>query len=83
MNASERAATQVERLLHDAHLRYQRQQTAPDREHGTLPCPEVRGCRVDAKHHIRPLVMLPHYFTGLRPNFWRAYLETMVFMSSR
>lgn len=77
MNASERASARIDAMLHDAHLRYQREQLKADHTRGALPCSEVRGVRV----RNMPVQMLQsHWFTGLRPNFWRGYIETMLYM---
>jgi len=82
-NASEVADRLVERMLHDAHLRYQRQQLSGDKVE--IPCPEVRGCRrVKTKSELqaRNQQFRPEWFTHLRPNFWKAYFETLVICAS-
>jgi hypothetical protein len=84
MTQSETARKFVERLQHDAHLRYQRQQTAPDATTtslGAMPCSEVRGIRRIASRNELNAVWNPAWMTGLRPNFWKAYFETLTILS--
>jgi hypothetical protein len=78
MNQTERAAKAVDRILHDAHVRYQRDALRPDRV--DMPCTEVRGVkRVKGQSELRSEVFKPEWFTHLRPNFWTAYFETLVY----
>jgi len=70
----------VERVMHDAHLRYQRQQLRPETQENyvsSLPCPEQRGCHEDRRHHIKQQTWQSEWTTGLRPNFWKAYFDTL------
>lgn len=81
MTHEERAKRVVERILHDAHLRFQREMLRQDEAaiNAKLPCPEGRGCHfrmAKAKTTFRP-----EWFTSLRPNFWKAYFETLRYMS--
>jgi hypothetical protein len=69
----------IDRMLHEAHLRHQRQMLKADRM--SLPCSEVRGCRRDPSAQERNVVWLTQWSTGLRPNFFKAYFETLEFMS--
>lgn len=75
--------TQAERLLHRAHLRYQRQAMWPDRV--ALPCDEVRGVRYryDVKDWLQEQRRQQRcaVLSGLRSNFWKAYVDTVVFMT--
>lgn len=79
MNQSQRAAKAVERMMHDAHLRYQRSMLTPQAQDKacvvTLECAEVRGCRVRSMPHQ---TFKPEWFTHLRPNFWKAYFDTLL-----
>lgn len=80
MTQEQRAAKAVERMMHEAHLRYQRQALAGD--HVDLPCDEVRGVRRKmGVSELRSREFKPEWFTHLRPNFWRGYFETLVVMS--
>jgi len=86
MTESERAAHFVDRLMHETHLRYQRQQLAKDTAStggNGLPCPEQRGCRrkmsvSERKSHV----FKPEWFTHLRPNFYKAFFETLLYMAN-
>lgn len=69
-------AANAARLMHDAHLRYQRTMLKAD--HVELPCSEVRGVR-EARRV--PQTWRPEWTTGLRPNFWTAYFDTLTYMS--
>lgn len=75
------AAKIAARLQHDAHLRYQRQQLAPDASARSIPCSEVRGCKREPSKHERELVFQRSWFTGLRPNFWKGYFDTLIYWS--
>jgi hypothetical protein len=79
MTESEAAQRFVERLLHDAHIKMQRQAMAPDAV--AMPCSEVRGIRRERSKRERDAVWNPAWMTGLRPNFWKAYFETLVHLS--
>jgi len=69
-------ATSVSKLLHEAHLRYQRSALRP--ESTALPCAEIRG----TKCRNYPITAFkPEWFTHLRANFWRSYIDTLIFMS--
>lgn len=76
MTKQERADVFVSRLMHDAHLRYQRASLKAD--HVDLPTSEVRGV-----HEQRRVVQTwkPEWTTGLRPNFWKAYFDTLTYMA--
>ena len=88
---STRASKAVERMMHDAHLRYQREALAraadasPKHNPHGLDCPEIRGVkRKRSKMELRVMSEAPqaHWFTGLRPNFWKAYYETLLYMTA-
>ena len=70
--------TWMDSTLHKAHVQYQRQQMRPDHASGRLPCSEVRGCKQvgPALRDVSAAVMAS-WFTRLRPNFWKAYVETL------
>ena len=76
----------VQRIMHDAHLRYQRQQLAKDKAStgvNGLPCPEQRGCRREmstTERRKRETFDLA-WFTGLRQNFYKAYFDTLHYMA--
>lgn len=67
---------QAARLMHDTHLRYQRDALAGDKlaDDVRLPSLELRGCRVA---DIPMQSWQPHWMTGLRPNFWIGYFDTL------
>ena len=70
----------IDKMLHEAHLRYQRQQLRGDAV--SLPSSEVRGVkRRRTKSEIESYAQQfrPEWFTHLRPNFWRAYFETLMY----
>lgn len=73
----QRASQMVDRMMHDAHLRYQQTMLRADTTHGTLPSSEVRGC-----HEQRRVAQVwrPEWSTHLRPNFWIAYFDTLTYM---
>lgn len=73
------AVASVDKMLHDAHLRYQRQQMKADVV--DIPCSEVRGVRREMSLRERNVVWLPEWSTHLRPNFWKAYFDTLMYMS--
>jgi hypothetical protein len=75
MTEQDKATRFVQKLVHDAHLRYQRQQTAPDTV--AMPSSEIRGCKREPSKRERDAVWNPAWMTGLRPNFWKAYFETL------
>lgn len=70
----------IAKMQHRAHLAYQRAELRKQRDAVAaklLDCSEVRGCKV------RDIPQQPfqlHWFTGLRPNFYRAYMDTVLFM---
>jgi hypothetical protein len=68
----------IDKMLHEAHVRHQRQMLKAD--HVSLPCAEVRGCRREMSRRERDVVWQTQWSTGLRPNFWKAYFETLEFM---
>jgi hypothetical protein len=84
MTESERAAHFVEKLRHEMHLKFQREMlrrdatTLPDGQ--TLECSEVRGVRrkMGASEIKARSVFRPEWFTHLRPNFWKAYFDTLL-----
>lgn len=71
----QRASQMVDRMMHDAHLRYQQTMLRGDKV--TLPSSEVRGCR-EARRPAQ--VWRPEWSTHLRPNFWIAYFDTLTYM---
>ena len=79
--------TNAERLLHEAHLRYQRQQLARDTTRAVQPLEstEVRDVRfrysLPEWLQAQRLEQRRGVLTGLRSRFWSAYLDTIVFMS--
>lgn len=82
MTEAQRAQHFVDALLHRTHLRYQQEMLRKDAAStgaNGLPCPEQRGCRMERPR--KPVVMQMHWFTNLRPNFWRAYFETLQYMA--
>jgi len=82
VDSSQRADALVTKLLHEAHVKYQRQQLAHERV--TLPSSEVRGVSRRASQRERETysqTFRPEWFTHLRPNFWKAYFETLIEMS--
>lgn len=74
---------QLAKLQHDAHVRYQRNALRADAVH-TAPT-ELRG--VAFQHFLQEWLVkqraaqLNAVCTGLRSNFWRAYVETIIYMS--
>jgi hypothetical protein len=74
-------AANAARLMHQAHLAYQRQQLAPSSSNQykqVLGVSELRGLRYDARHHNAVVEFKPEWFTHLRPNFWKAYFDTLL-----
>jgi hypothetical protein len=69
----------VTRLLHDAHLRYQRQAMRPDKTYTASS--EIRGVKRQPSRRELDAVWLSEWTTGLRPNFWKAYFDTLSFMT--
>ena len=73
--------TKIEHVLHDAHLRYQRESL-----NGSLPetvdASMRRGLHREKSLHERSRVWCDHWLssTKLRPNFYRAYFETLIYM---
>lgn len=87
---SDRAKLFVDRLLHRAHLAYQREQLRPSADASPKnnphagACPEVRGVRRQQSIGERKAqVWQPHWQTGLRPNFWKAYFDTLLYMGKK
>ena len=80
MPTSQPELTRSERLLHEAHLRYQRQQLAPDAT--GMPSAEIRG----AKRKPSPReaatyaqVYHPHWFAASRnPRIWTAFVQSQM-----
>jgi hypothetical protein len=71
------------RLLHEAHLRYQRQMLKPDASASyvaALPCSEIRGVTRQVSTREASAEFKPEWFTHLRPNFWKAYFDTLIYM---
>jgi hypothetical protein len=65
----------VDAMLHRAHLRYQRQRQAS-------PAPLTNRMLVRERSKWETEVQWQtHWSTGLRPNFWRAFFETLEYMS--
>ena len=75
----ERRRKQIDRLLHVGHLKYQRQQLRPEKV--CIPSSEIRGCRVIAAKRVPPVTWLPEWSSHLRPNFWKAYFDTLTYMA--
>lgn len=71
---ADRAQVAVERMMHDAHVRYQRQQLAPERT--GMPSTEVRGCH--EQRATRVVQWKPEWFTHVRPNTIRAFIESQL-----
>lgn len=69
----------VDRMLHQAHLDYQRRQLAGDRH--DMPSAELRGVKRECSVHERETQFRMEWFTHLRPNFWKAYFDTLQFMA--
>ena len=73
---TEQHAKHAKRILHEAHLRFQRSKLKA--EAIGIPCGEIRGVRVRS---MLIQTFKPEWFTHLRPNFWRSYVETVLYMS--
>lgn len=76
--------TWEERQLHMAHLRLQKQRLSPDKAKAyvaALPCSEVRGVTRQVSKREATQQFDPSWFTHLRPNFWKAYFDTLIYMS--
>jgi hypothetical protein len=76
----------VRRLLHDAHLRYQRDALRPASQTdvnyvSALAASEIRGVTRQLSRRELDMTFDPSWFTGLRPNFWKAYFDTLTFMA--
>jgi len=65
----------VERLMHETHLDYQRRALQRDRH--SMPSSELRGLRRECSVNERETQFRMEWFTHLRPNFWKAYFETL------
>lgn len=84
MTESQRARRVVDRMMHDAHRRYQRQMTRPDGASqyvSAMPSGEIRGVTRQMSKREAAVEWLPEWSTHLRPNFWKAYFETLMFMA--
>lgn len=86
LTAEQRAERIVSNMIHEAHLRYQKQQLkAQDTtlvSGRRLESPEVRGCKRKPSVAERKTQNFQiHWFTGLRPNFWKGYFETLAYMT--
>ena len=85
MTEAERASRFVDKLMHKTHVAYQREQLRKDAAStgaNALPCPEQRGCRREMSSNERKAQQFqPHWFTGLRPNFWKGYFDTLIRMA--
>jgi hypothetical protein len=86
MRQEQRAKQFVDNLMHKTHLTYQREALAKDKastgDNG-LPCPEQRGCHRQigtSERKSREQFQL-HWFTHLRPNFWKGYFDTLLWMA--
>lgn len=79
MTERDRAKLAVDRMMHDAHLRYQRQVLKADAT--GMPSTEIRGVKRVVSKREADVVWLSELTTGLRPNFWKAYFETLSFMA--
>ena len=84
----------AEQLLHDAHLRYQRDVIRSRRDKQTdsyaylqcIPSLEVRNVnRIAGKSETNASARRALYWTmalpSQRPNFYKAYIETLIYMS--
>jgi hypothetical protein len=69
----------IDKMLHQAHVRHQRQMLRGDRV--SLPCSEIRGVTRQPSARERDVVWLSQWSTHLRPNFFKAYFETLEYMS--
>lgn len=83
MNESQKASRFVNGLMHDAHLRHQREQLKPAdarlSDGSRLASPEVRGVKRETSVSERKAhEWKPEWFSHLRPNFWKAYFETLL-----
>jgi hypothetical protein len=65
----------VDRLLHNTHLAYQRRQLQADRH--DMPVSELRGLRRERSKIEAECQFRMEWFTHLRPNFWKAYFDTL------
>jgi hypothetical protein len=77
----QRAKRVVELMMHQAHLRYQRQVLAPSPQKCYIaPVGDaVRGLhRQPSASERRAMQFKPEWFTHLRPNFWKAYFESLI-----
>ena len=85
MTHEQQAERFVNSLMHKTHVQYQRQQLAKDKAStgvNGLPCPEQRGCRRKmGVSELRSQQVRPEWFTKLRPNFWKAYFDTLLYMA--
>lgn len=85
MTHEQRAQQFVDNLMHRTHLRFQHEAMAKDPAStgaNGLPCPEQRGCRREiGNSERRAQVCQLSWFTGLRPNFYKAMFDTLQFMA--
>lgn len=82
VNSRERLLRQFESLRHQAHVRYQKQELKADpaRMYAVEKENVPRGLRRERSLNEKRFVFNPAWFTGLRPNFWRGYIETTLIM---
>lgn len=79
--AKQQAQRVVESIMHDAHVAYQKAQLARAKPDdyvggGLAPC-EVKGLRLRRQRALASSAWRPEWSSGLRPNFWKAYFETL------
>jgi hypothetical protein len=79
------ADAHVRRILHDAHLRYQRERLARDASASGLPAAEVRGCKreLESNHATRYAnVVQPSWFTHVRPNTVKVFIQSQMWYAT-
>lgn len=79
MTERDRADKYVSNLMHQSHLRYQRQALKADVT--GMPSSEIRGLTREKSRREQDIIWLPEWSTHLRPNFWKAYFETLTYMA--
>lgn len=80
-----RVNARANRILHSAHLRFQRHAMRKDPDSQGLASEELRATRFrrDVPRWLEEqrLQQRLAVCSGLRPNFWKAYIQTLVYMS--
>ena len=79
--AKARLEKQVEKMLHEAHVKHQKQQLRADPAKAyQAPKENVpKGLvREKSKREIANLEFKPEWFTHLRPHFWDGYVDTLI-----